>query len=183
LPTLYTDYKNLGTALRALRLLRERHGDRFRLLTTADPRPESRRTSTTWKEDVELLDELVQAGAVDVVGPLPHKELLQLYARCHVLVYPTLTESFGFPLVEALAAGLPVVASDIPVNRELARDAALYFDPLDPEQLATRIEEIISREACRQELVRRGREQARTFCWAAHVRRLLDTLDKLAAHD
>jgi glycosyltransferase involved in cell wall biosynthesis len=183
LPTLYTDYKNLGTALRALRLLRERHGNRFRLLTTADPQQESSRTSVTWKEDVELLDELVQTGAVDVVGPLPHKELLQLYARCHVLVYPTLTESFGFPLVEALAAGLPVVASDIPVNRELARDAALYFDPLNPEQLAARIEEILSREACREELIRRGREQARTFCWAAHVRRLLDSLDKLAAHD
>ena len=183
LPTLYTDYKNLGTALRALRLLRERHGDRFRLLTTADPRQESRRTSVTWKEDVELLDELVQAGAVDVVGPLPHKELLQLYARCHLLVYPTLTESFGFPLVEALAAGLPVVASDIPVNRELARDAALYFDPLDPEQLATRVEEIVVNGNHREELIRRGREQARTFCWAAHVRRLLDSLDKLAAHD
>ncbi len=124
------------------------------------------------------MDELVQAGAVDVVGPLPHKELLQLYARCHVLVYPTLTESFGFPVVEALAAGLPVMASDIPVNRELARDAALYFDRLNPEQLAARIKEIISREACREELIRRGREQAQTFCWAAHVRRLLDTLGK-----
>ena len=182
LPTLYTDYKNLGTALRALRLLRERHGDRFRLLTTADPRQESSRTSVVWKEDVELLDELVQAGAVDVLGPLPHKELLQLYARCHVLVYPTLTESFGFPLVEALAEGLPVAASDILVNRELARDAALYFGPLNPEQLAARIEEIISREACREELIRRGHEQARTFCWAAHVQRLLDSVETLVGH-
>ncbi len=182
LPTLYTDYKNLGTALRALRLLRERHGDRFRLLTTADPRQESRRTSVTWKADAELLDELVQAGAVDVLGPLPHKELLQLYARCHVLVYPTLTESFGFPLVEALAEGLPVVASDIPVNRELARDAALYFDPLNPEQLAARVEEIVVNGNRREELIRRGRKQAQTFCWAAHVQRLLDSLEKLVNH-
>ncbi|MFB3128006.1 MAG: glycosyltransferase, partial [Candidatus Acidiferrales bacterium] len=84
---------------------------------------------------------------------------------------------------EALAAGLPVVASDIPVNRELAHDAALYFDPLNPEQLAARVEEIVVNGNHREELIHRGHEQARTFCWAAHVQRLLDSLDKLAARD
>jgi glycosyltransferase involved in cell wall biosynthesis len=179
-PTFYADHKNFGTALEALRLLRQRHGARFRLVTTADPRWELARLTSTWKRDATMVDELSRQGAVEVVGLLPHPQLLALYRECHVMCYPTLTESFGHPLLEALQAGLPVVASDIPVNRELARDAALYFDPLDPAQLAARIEEVANNPALRASMEERGRRYAGEFSWTRHAQRLIRRLEELA---
>ena len=179
-PTYYADHKNFATALQALQLVRQRHGDRFRLVTTADPLWVLARLTGTWRRDLELLEELGE-GAVEVVGLLPHERLLELYGQCHVMCYPTLAESFGFPLVEALACGLPVVASDIPVNRELARDAALYFDPFDAGQLAAGIEEIVTNADLRAALQQRGRRYAPEFSWARHTEELVRQLEELAA--
>jgi len=179
-PSYYADHKNFATALKAVHLLHQRHGSRFRLVTTADPRWELARSTTTWKGDLVLLDELTREGAVDTLGLLPHDRLLLLYLECHVMCYPTLTESFGLPLLEALQAGLPVVASDIPVNREVARDAAVYFDPLDPAQLAARIEELADNAALRATLQERGQRYAREFSWARHTDRLVHRLEELA---
>ena len=180
-PTYYADHKNFGAALKALRLLRQRHGTRFRLVTTADPRWELAQTKTaTWKGDLALLEELSREGAVETLGLLPHERLLALYRECHLMCYPTLTESFGLPLLEALHAGLPVVASDIAVNRELARDAAVYFDPLDPSQLAARIEEVADNPGLRATLQERGQRYAGEFSWARHTERLIGRLEELA---
>lgn len=180
-PTYYADHKNFATALEALRLLRQRHGPRFRLVTTADPRWELARTSTaTWKRDLSLLEELSRQGAVETLGLLPHDRLLALYRECHLMCYPTLTESFGLPLLEAMQAGLPVVASDIAVNRELARDAAVYFDPLDAAQLAARVEEVADNAALRAALQERGQRYAREFSWTRHAEELIRRLEELA---
>jgi len=179
-PTYYADHKNFATALKALRLLRQRHGTRFRLVTTADPRWELARSTATWKGDLALLEELSRQGAVDTLGLLPHDRLLALYRECHVMCYPTLTESFGLPLLEAMQAGLPVVASDIAVNRELARDAAVYFDPLDAAQLAARVEEVADNAGLRAKLQERGQRYAREFSWARHTERLIGRLEELA---
>jgi glycosyltransferase involved in cell wall biosynthesis len=181
-PTFYADHKNFGTALEALRLLRQRHGARFRLVTTADPRWELAWTTAaaTRNRDRALLDELSHQGVVELVGLLPHEQLLALYRECHIMCYPTLTESFGHPLLEALQAGLPVVASDIPVNRELARDAALYFDPLDPAQLAARVEEVADHPTMRASMQERGCRYAAEFSWTRHAEKLLHRLEALA---
>jgi glycosyltransferase involved in cell wall biosynthesis len=179
-PTYYADHKNFATALAALRILRQRRGPRFRLVTTADPRWELARLTSTWRRDAVLLDELSRDGAVEVLGLLPHEELLALYPQCHVMCYPTLAESFGHPLLEAMQAGLPVVASDIDVNRELARDAALYFDPFDPAQLAARIERVVDDSALRSAMQERGRRYAAEFSWTRHAQALLRRLEELA---
>lgn len=176
----YYDYKDFGTALEALRLLRRRHGARFRLVTTADPAWGRARPTAQTRRDREALEALRREGGVELVGEVPYEKLLALYADCHVLCYPTLVESFGHPLVEALQAGLPVAASDTPVNRELAGDAALYFTPRRPDELAARVEEIVTQPERRAALIRRGRERARNFSWAVHVRRLLGVLEEIA---
>ncbi|MFQ5664753.1 MAG: glycosyltransferase family 4 protein [Terriglobia bacterium] len=183
-PTYYYDYKNFTTALEALRLLRQRHGGRFCLVTTADPRaPLSRKASSTWKQDLVRLEELDSEGAVEVLGLVPHNKLLALYRECHVMCYPTLTESFGHPLVEAMAAGLPVAASDIAINREVARDAVLYFDPLNPAQLTRQVETIVENSDLRATLQERGRRYARGFSWTRHRQHLLRCLEELAGLD
>lgn len=74
-----------------------------------------------------------------------------------------------------------MVASDIPVNRELAGEAALYFDPGDPEELARRIEEMVSHEAERKKMTETGRRRAGQFCWRRHVAKLVEVFEGMLA--
>jgi len=179
-PTFYGDYKNLGAALEAVRILRERHGDRYRLVTTADLSVEREANPRARARERSLWEKLMQQGGVEALGPVRPEEMEGLYHSCHVLVWPTLAESFGFPLVEAMACGLPVVASDIPVNRELAGDAALYFDPMAPAELAAHVGEIVENAALRQSLEERGRRRAEAFSWKRHAEQLVEILESLA---
>lgn len=180
-PTYYGDYKNAGAALEAVKILRAQGGDRYRLVTTADLSENRRQANPrAWRHDHPLWEELRQQGAVESVGLVTPQAMLELYRSCHVLVWPTLAESFGFPLVEALASGLPAVASDIEVNRELGRDAALFFDPLDPAQLAAHVREIVENAALRQTLQERGRRYAAGLSWTRHAQQLVQTLETLA---
>lgn len=179
-PTFYGDYKNVGAALEAVKILREQQGDRYRLVTTADlSENRNQANPQAWARERPLWDKLKQQGAIESLGLVRPEAMQDLYRSCHVLVWPTLAESFGFPLVEALACGLPVVASDIPVNRELARDAALYFDPLSPAELAARVREIVENAALRQTLQERGRRCVEAFSWKRHAEQLVEILESL----
>src|SRR5207245_1810440 len=77
-----------------------------------------------------LAERLELTDRVHFLGHVPEDELAALYANATLFVFPSLAEGFGFPVLEAMAHGTPVVCSDIPVLRELAGDAALYFNPL-----------------------------------------------------
>ena len=73
---------------------------------------------------------------VKLPGYVPDEDLRVLYSQAVAYVFPTLSEGFGLPPLEAMAAKLPVVCSDIPVLREVCGDAALYIDPYDPQSIA-----------------------------------------------
>ena len=97
-----------------------------------------------------------------------------------MFVFPSLVESFGHPLVEAMAAGLPIAASDIPVHREVCGDAAIYFDPFDPNELADRIESLKTSGRLRERLAQMGiRRVKEQFDGVAHVQRFLANLEKV----
>ena len=74
---------------------------------------------------------------MDVRGRVSQDELVELYRRASALVFPSLYEGFGQPVLEALACACPVACSDLPPLREVAGDSAVYFDPLDPESIAS----------------------------------------------
>lgn len=80
-----------------------------------------------------LAHELRVNERVRFLGLVDDARLSELYASCRCVALPSLREGFDLPLVEALRAGAPLVCSDLPVHRELARDAARYFDPRDPQ--------------------------------------------------
>ena len=92
-------------------------------------------------------------------------ELPKLYRGASVVVYPSLFEGFGMPVLEAMACGVPVVASSHPSLDEACGDAAVRADPRDPEAIAAAIETALERK---DELVRRGLEHARSFTWRAN---------------
>lgn len=176
----YSDYKNLTTLLKAALLLRERGVDGFRIVTTADPGQFPDVEISTREEDRALAGHPLVAPSLEFTGRIPYDDVPRLYARSDLFVFPSLAESFGHPLVEAMASGLPILASDIPLCREICGDAAEYFSPLDANELAEKIILLRSDPERRARLGQGGRVRAQTrFDWNEHVRRMVETLEEV----
>jgi glycosyltransferase involved in cell wall biosynthesis len=119
-------------------------------------------------------------NSVRYLGVLRYEQIWQAYHQADVFVFPSLCESFGHPLVEAMAAGLPVVASDIAVHREICGDAAHYFPARDAGALAARLAALAADANQRAALSRCGASRVRNFLWEDHVQRLLALLRDLS---
>jgi glycosyltransferase involved in cell wall biosynthesis len=91
-------------------------------------------------------------------------------------ILPSLHEGFGITLLQSLACGVPTAASDIPVLREVAGEAAAYFDPHDKEEMAKTMEKVITDEKLRQELITKGIERAKEFSWEKCAQETLNYL-------
>ena len=113
---------------------------------------------------------------VQILGKLRGNEIAALYESCDVLVYPSLCESFGFPLLEAMSMGLPIVAADTAVNRELAGNGALYYPSANIEETAKTLLKIIDDTALCKSLGQKGRVQFENnhLHWTEYVRRIIE---------
>ena len=123
-----------------------------------------------------LIDELGVRDRVTLTGWISLAQLCDLYDRALACVYPSTFEGFGMPALEAMAAGVPLLCSDIPPLREVAGDTALYFDPLNEDALAQGLTRIVSDERLRTKLTAAGRERARTLTWERTARETLAVL-------
>jgi glycosyltransferase involved in cell wall biosynthesis len=166
--SLYAEHKNLGTLLRALTQIEAK----CRLITTCDSGWEKIHNPIR-QADRALALNLQQLGLLELTGVLTGTTLDQLYGQADIFVYPSVIESFGHPLLEAMAAGLPVLAADVPINRELCGDAALYFSPFDDADCARQLAAVMGDAELRGGLAQRGLERAEQFQWSAHARTLV----------
>jgi alpha-1,3-rhamnosyl/mannosyltransferase len=115
------------------------------------------------------------APGVIATGPVDDAILAALYGRARLLVYVPLTEGFGFPPVEAMRIGTPVVSSPMPS----LGGAGLVVDPQNLEEIGTAILRAATDEALRSELVAGGFERAKQLTWAASARRHVDLWESL----
>jgi len=125
-------------------------------------RPELRLILTGFGHERNQLPQGVQA-----LGHVPLDELASLYRRASCLVFPSLYEGFGQPPLEALASGCPVAVSRVASLPEVCGDAARYFDPTQPEQIAAAVSEALERP---DELRQKGIERAGAFTWERSAR-------------
>jgi glycosyltransferase involved in cell wall biosynthesis len=132
-------------------------------------------------EASKLIDVLGILDSIDMLGSVKYTQLGELYAACDLFVFPSYAESFGHPMLEAMAAGLPVIAADLPVHREVCGDAALYFGVFDEVALAAAALRIFADSALSLDLSRRGRERSATFSWDRHVALLTELIDRAIA--
>lgn len=112
-----------------------------------------------------LIGGLGLADCVQLTGWIPREDLYRLYERAHAFVYPSTFEGFGMPVLEAMAAAIPVACADIPPLREVAGEGVLYFDPLDEDAMVTALDRIASDEPLRGKLAAAGPARARQFTW------------------
>jgi glycosyltransferase involved in cell wall biosynthesis len=119
--------------------------------------------------------------SVRLLGRIPHGAVHRVYEAADIFVYPSLCESFGFPLVEAMATGLPIVAADLPLNREMCGAAAVYYAPRDSTTLAREIVRLAGDRALRETLAAAGRLRAAQFSWEGHVDAVMAVVREAAA--
>jgi glycosyltransferase involved in cell wall biosynthesis len=110
------------------------------------------------------------AGRISVLGYISPAELAGWYARCSIFAFPSLDEGFGMPVLEAMAAGAPVLTSNRSALPEVAGDAALLVDPENAEALGQALRDLTESEDLRRDLARRGSLRAQLFGWEKAVR-------------
>lgn len=117
-------------------------------------------------EQVERrINELGLREAVMVTGWISDADLAWLYKKAALFVFPSLSEGFGMPPLEAMAAGTPVISSNATCLPEVLGEAAVYFDPRDPVDMAVKIDFLLKDPAELERLRKAGREQIRLFSW------------------
>jgi glycosyltransferase involved in cell wall biosynthesis len=122
-------------------------------------------------------------GRVRGLGAVTNAQLRELYAGATALIYPSLYEGFGLPVLEAMAGGTPVVTSEAGSLREIAGPAALYVDPRDRRSIASAIVELVSNPQKRDALVAAGRARVRQFSWQTAARQTIEVYKRAAGRD
>jgi glycosyltransferase involved in cell wall biosynthesis len=132
-----------------------------------------------WKEDVgRLLD---GHRNVTALGFVPHADLAALYAGAEVFCFPSLLEGFGFPVLEAMAQGTPVVTSRGTSTEELGQDASVLVDPRDVSSIAEGITRALHDEELRAKLIPAGKERASGYPWSLTGDLLVKAYKEVAA--
>jgi glycosyltransferase involved in cell wall biosynthesis len=165
-------YKNLEGLMRAWALGRHSFGDR-QLAVVGFARDEKYAAELR-----ALAGELGIANDVVFVGGVSHEDTARFYQAADVLVYPSFSETFGLPILEAMACGCPVVTSNISSMPEIAGGAAVLCDPHEPASIAAAITDAL--EAGPYRLRDQGIRRAGQFTWAAAAAGTLDVYREVA---
>ncbi len=122
------------------------------------------------------LEALGLGHRVFLTGYVDEETLVCLYGGARVMVYPSLYEGFGLPVLEAMACGCPVICSRVASLPEVAGDAVLYIDPRQVETLVEALNAVLTRPALREQLVAAGKDRSRLFSWRKCARQTLQVL-------
>jgi glycosyltransferase involved in cell wall biosynthesis len=129
----------------------------------------------------ELIAKLGISGSVETLGTLSDNALAQVYRTSDVLVMPSLHEGFGLPILEAMASGTPVVASNRGSLPEVVGDAGLIVEPDDIEAIADAVVRLITDPKVRDEMIARGIDRSGQFTWERTARATLDVYRAVVA--
>jgi glycosyltransferase involved in cell wall biosynthesis len=125
----------------------------------------------------ELARTLAISARVRFLGFVPPEELRFLYSGARAFVYPSLAETFGKPLVEAMSCGVPIVASNTSCIPEVLAGAGILINPLDADEMSSAIYEALTNKALRANLIDRGLRRAQSFSWEATAKQTLGVIE------
>lgn len=163
--------KNYGRLIEALAIIRSRGYDIDLVIAGGKG----------WLEDpiYAAIETTQMKQHVHFIGYAEEKDLPSLYSAAECVVFPSLYEGFGFPVLEGMACGTPVITSNVSSLPEVAGDAALMIDPYDVEALTDAIQKVLDNSDLRAQMIQRGFEQAKLFTWERSARELRQIYDKV----
>lgn len=144
-------HKNLKTLIRAMRNVPQHD------LVLCGIDAQNTQSLMNYASNEEVLSK------IHFINGVPDEDLLHLYRSADVFVFPSKAEGFGLPPLEAMACGVPVVASKIPVLEEVLGSAAVFADPNDPIDIASGIQSVLNESGLKNELIKKGKERAALF--------------------
>jgi len=154
----YRPHKNMERIIEAYIIVRRRLGDKSPLLVFVG-------------SGYEACGGMFAADGVEILGSMDEARLATLYSHALALVYPSLYEGFGLPIVEAMLLGAPVITSKCSSMEEVAGDAAVLVNPYHEEQIASAMINTAISKKLRAELKSRGSARVRSFSWRAAASR------------
>ena len=160
---------------------RKRHKNELRLLeafarAVLDPKIHLVFTGHQTPELAAHMERFGVAARVDFTGRVAEGKLPGLYRGAKALVFPSLYEGFGLPIVEAMACGTPVITSNVTSIPEVAGNAALLVDPTSVEQIAAAMQHIVSDTSLRDRLRTKGLARVARFSWASTAAKVHEVL-------
>lgn len=162
-------HKNLGRLVEAFLRIRDRIPQDLVIVGQKD--------GFITGESSKLFERINEASdRIHVTGQVPYPDLLALVGHADALIMPSLYEGFGLPPIEAMAAGVPALVSSAASLPEVCGDAALYFDPLNEDQMANALLQIASDEKLRSRLRESGLRHSRQYTWDACGQKTADAL-------
>jgi len=167
-------HKNLKRLVQAMVLLNINRDEKIKLIITS-----ARNVFTSRLE--KIINELKAEDFVKLLGFVPDKSLGSLYKNSLGFVFPSLSEGFGLPGLEAMNAGTPVLASEIPVFKEIYEKYAIYFNPLDFSSIERSMRDVIEmKESERKNLVEEGQKFAKRYSWVKMAKETLKIYEETA---
>ncbi len=163
--------KNHINLIRAFQLLKQRYDFPYELVLAGPD----------WTGSDLIRDYVLQCSVgkeIRLLGAIPTEDVVRLYSACEMMVFPSLFEGFGFPLLEALSCGALVACSNNTALKELAEGHAQLFNPYDAESIATAIMEVLD-SPDKEQKREQGKQYAATFDWNETARKVLETYQRV----
>ncbi|MGB7340216.1 MAG: glycosyltransferase family 1 protein [Phototrophicaceae bacterium] len=156
--------KNFSRVIHALKRLRDRGYDLHLVIAGGKG----------WLEDemYQTIEALNMRDLVHLIGFVDDEDVAGLYSGAECVVFPSLYEGFGFPVIEGMACGTPVITSNVSSLPEVAGDAAIMVDPYDIDAITDAIQRVLDDNTLRDRMIQAGFEQASKFTWEKSARQL-----------
>ncbi|MFB6181794.1 MAG: glycosyltransferase family 4 protein, partial [Candidatus Magasanikbacteria bacterium] len=150
--------KNVDNLVKAFEIAKEQCESPHQLVIVGGERE-------AYGEKFEYIDSNVDYENLKFVDYVEEEDLNALYSAADALVFPSLNEGFGLPIVESMASGTPVITSNVTSMPEVAGDSALLVDPNDPKDIADKIRKLITDKNLQKKLIEKGLKRSKNFTW------------------
>lgn len=161
--------KNLEALIEAFELFKTETGSPIKLVLAGEK-------AWLWESIEKMAEQSLFNRDIIMPGRVKFCDVGHLFRGASIYVYPSLYEGFGITILEAFAAGIPLIAASNSSLQEIGGDGALYFDALDPQDLSEKIRQVMRDENLCKDLVAKGKERIKEFSWEKCARETLDYL-------
>jgi len=169
-------YKGYDVMIKAAKRLSESK-KRFKFIVTME--------RSDWPEGYDRYLSMIERFGLSknflILNRVPEDTVANLYKQCDIFMFPSLCESFGFPMVEAMSLELPIVAAGTPVNKEICGKGALYYDPSDAEEAAQKVRLLIEDKAVAEKFKQNAITQLANahINWDVYVKECIHLFDEV----